>query len=114
MAQSVRMTQRALRLGNLSTPSFRGDATHRTRNFEIPGLVLTHHPGMTECPHGISYTTTLSVMPRNAASFWIGLIDSLARISATAGESITGPVMWISCEVDRLCTREAIFTVWPK
>src|SRR5712671_6280997 len=31
------------------TPSFRGDAKHRTRNLEIPGLVLTHHPGMTEC-----------------------------------------------------------------
>src|SRR5882762_4304805 len=29
------------------TPSFRGDAKHRTRNLEIPGLVLTHHPGMT-------------------------------------------------------------------
>ena len=28
--------------------SFRGDAKHRTRNLEIPGLVLTHHPGMTE------------------------------------------------------------------
>jgi hypothetical protein len=28
-------------------PSFRGDAEHRTRNLEIPGLVLTHHPGMT-------------------------------------------------------------------
>jgi hypothetical protein len=28
-------------------PSFRGDAQHRTRNLEIPGLVLTHHPGMT-------------------------------------------------------------------
>src|SRR5260370_42445385 len=30
-----------------SKPSFRGDAKHRTRNLEIPGLVLTHHPGMT-------------------------------------------------------------------
>jgi hypothetical protein len=29
-------------------PSFRGDAEHRTRNLEIPGLVLTHHPGMTK------------------------------------------------------------------
>jgi hypothetical protein len=29
-------------------PSFRGDAKHRTRNLEIPGLVLTHHPGMTK------------------------------------------------------------------
>src|ERR1700688_83192 len=28
-------------------PSFRGDAKHRTRNLEIPGLVLMHHPGMT-------------------------------------------------------------------
>jgi hypothetical protein len=27
--------------------SFRGDAKHRTRNLEIPGLVLAHHPGMT-------------------------------------------------------------------
>src|SRR5712671_8096181 len=31
-----------------SETSFRGDAKHRTRNLEIPGLVLTHHPGMTE------------------------------------------------------------------
>jgi hypothetical protein len=29
------------------SPSFRGDAKHRTRNLEIPGLVLAHHPGMT-------------------------------------------------------------------
>src|SRR5436190_4576998 len=28
-------------------PSFRGNAKLRTRNLEIPGLVLTHHPGMT-------------------------------------------------------------------
>src|ERR1700733_6308764 len=28
-------------------PSFRGDAQHRTRNLEIPGLVLSDHPGMT-------------------------------------------------------------------
>jgi hypothetical protein len=28
--------------------SFRGDAQHRTRNLEIPGLVRTRHPGMTE------------------------------------------------------------------
>src|SRR5665647_2064775 len=32
----------------ISKASFRGDAKHRTRNLEIPGLVLTHHPGMTE------------------------------------------------------------------
>jgi hypothetical protein len=36
-------------------PSFRGDAKHQTtmcnctsENLEIPGLVPTHHPGMTE------------------------------------------------------------------
>ncbi len=28
-------------------PSFRGDVKHRTRNLEIPGLVLSDHPGMT-------------------------------------------------------------------
>jgi hypothetical protein len=75
------------------TLSFRGDAQHRTRNLEIPGLVLTHHPGMTSSHHGISYTTILSAMPRNAACFWIGLIASRSRIVTTAGESITGPVM---------------------
>ena len=32
----------------IQTPSFRGDAKHRTRNLEIPGLRLTAHPGMTE------------------------------------------------------------------
>src|SRR5512138_3825733 len=48
----------ALRQGNIALihsaptgddgePSFRGDAKHRTRNIEIPGLVLAHHPGMT-------------------------------------------------------------------
>jgi hypothetical protein len=37
----------ALRVHELMSPSFRGDAKHRTRNLEIPGLVLTHHPGMT-------------------------------------------------------------------
>src|SRR5438045_6027928 len=30
-----------------SAPSFRGDAKHRTRNLEIPGLALSRHPGMT-------------------------------------------------------------------
>jgi hypothetical protein len=33
--------------GGGRNPSFRGDAKHRARNLEIPGLVLTHHPGMT-------------------------------------------------------------------
>jgi hypothetical protein len=41
----------------LLTPSFRSDAKHRTRNLEIPGLVLAHHPGRTESisrsPHQI-------------------------------------------------------------
>jgi len=33
------------------TLSFRGDAKHRTRNLEIPGLVLSDHPGMTKHMH---------------------------------------------------------------
>src|ERR1700677_3067449 len=36
------------------TPSFRGDAKHRARNLEIPGLVLTHHPGMTSTCHHVA------------------------------------------------------------
>jgi hypothetical protein len=35
----------ALRRGDSSKASFRGDAQHRTRNLEIPGLVLSLHPG---------------------------------------------------------------------
>src|SRR6476620_2376825 len=31
----------------MASPSSRGDAKHRTRDLEIPGLVLTHHPGLT-------------------------------------------------------------------
>jgi hypothetical protein len=31
----------------IQIPSFRGDAKHRTRNLEIPGLALTRHPEMT-------------------------------------------------------------------
>src|SRR6185295_3453214 len=34
--------------GWITALSFRGDAQHRTRNLEMPDLVLTHHPGMTE------------------------------------------------------------------
>jgi len=63
---------------------------------------------------GISYTTILSAMPRSAACFWIGVIACFSKMVATPGESITGAVTWISCEVDRLCTRAAMFTVCPK
>src|ERR1700728_634402 len=45
------------------TPSFRGDAKHRARNLEIPGLVLTHHPGMTverPSPPAVCQFTTLT------------------------------------------------------
>src|SRR6202012_868728 len=33
--------------GAIQRSSFRGDAKHRTRNLEIPGLALARHPGMT-------------------------------------------------------------------
>jgi hypothetical protein len=64
--------------------------------------------------YGISYTTILSAMPRSAASLRIGLIASRSMMAATSGAPITGWVMWISWLVDRLCTRAATFTVWPK
>src|ERR1700722_16499507 len=39
--------------------SFRGDATHRTRNLEIPDLVLTHHPGMTASVYPVPSSNAL-------------------------------------------------------
>jgi hypothetical protein len=32
---------------------------HRTRNLEIPGLVLAHHPGMTAVPEGMLFRIML-------------------------------------------------------
>src|SRR5579864_1048991 len=46
--------------------SFRSDAQHRIRNLEIPGLVLTHHPGMTE---KIQAAVTSSLTTENLARF---------------------------------------------
>jgi hypothetical protein len=44
--------------------SFRGDAKHRTRNLEIPGLVLAHHPGMTSIRgRGLRQLTRFQVWP---------------------------------------------------
>src|SRR3979409_2037190 len=52
--------------------SFRGDAKHRTRNLEIPGLVLAHHPGMTE----VKREATMQVL---AAA---GLAVSMVRLTS--------------------------------
>ena len=60
---------------------------------------------------GISYTSILSAIPRSAACFWIGVMASFSRIVATPGDSMTGAVTWISCEVERFWTRAAILTV---
>ena len=38
-----------------SKSSFRGDAKHRTRNLEIPGLVLRTHPAMTKTRHNSAF-----------------------------------------------------------
>src|SRR3981189_4012207 len=46
IAFEIRVTS-LRRQAAIQTPSFRGDAQHRTRNLEIPGLRLTAHPGMT-------------------------------------------------------------------
>src|SRR5882762_941038 len=42
----------------------------RTGESRDSGFDALHRPGMTECSHGISYTTILSAMPRSAACFW--------------------------------------------
>src|SRR5712675_2656226 len=68
--------------------SFRGDAKHRTRNLEIPGLVLTRHPGMTE------YGLLRRFAPRNdgvdgprtASMCQTGDVDSTRRREPSMGE----------------------------
>ena len=48
--------------------SFRGDAKHRIRNLEIPGLVLAHHPGMTASSEERSVTkVTATTVPDDSA-----------------------------------------------
>ena len=48
-------------------PSFRGDAKHRTRNLEIPGLRLAAHPGMTPGPYYANrYAPPFSMLRWNA------------------------------------------------
>jgi hypothetical protein len=60
-------------------------------NAEKPACDITFRQFWAEF-YGISYTRSLSAMPRRAACFWIGLIASLSSTEATAGASITGPV----------------------
>ena len=52
------------RTAELTYLSFRGDAKHRTRNLEMPGLVLTHHPGMTEANESPNPTPPYARRPR--------------------------------------------------
>src|SRR6202047_15611 len=78
-------------------PSFRGDAKHRARNLEIPGLVLTHHPGMTQCASSlrsqwqvmpfepISKHMALSRKPTKAASKPISVKDATLNLLRSFG-----------------------------
>jgi hypothetical protein len=50
--------------GEFLGTSFRGYAKHRTRKFEIPGLVLTHHPGMTVN----QLRTSAAIIPANVST----------------------------------------------
>src|SRR6202158_1572153 len=62
--------------------SFRGDAQHRTRNLEIPGLVLTHHPGMTESgllPAGTADKMAASPPPKKSPEESMGTHISFKR-----------------------------------
>jgi len=77
--------------------SFRGDAKHRTRNLEIPGLVLTHHPGMTKS--GInSFRTAMTALVswlfeiESGVSWWPAWLTARHRetenISGLAAQSL--------------------------
>src|SRR5229473_3848373 len=66
----------------IRTPSFRGDAKHRTRNLEIPGLALTRHPGMTESELSVA---SLSQRPSYSAK---------AEYPVRRALSIPSPPLW--------------------
>ena len=86
----------ALRFGNLD----RHGSSSRVRQSSHHSRYLVHH-------HLVGDAAQRRFLPDR-------LDRLLLRMAATAGESITGPVTWISWMVDRLCTRAAILTVWPK
>src|SRR3982074_1866673 len=70
-----------------SSSSFRGDAKHRTRNLEIPGLVLTHHPGMTESDCFVASA------PRNDAKRRETQMAKVATaVGTSAGQCLCGKV----------------------
>jgi len=71
------------------TPSFRGDAKHRTRNLEIPRCAIAHlrsgpadHPGMTVSGlHVIASEAKQSILALR------GTMDCFASLAMTAGAS---------------------------
>src|ERR1700704_4616678 len=67
--------------------SFRGDAKHRTRNLEIPGLVLAHHPGMTESDCSLSLLAmTAESLRRQYRAFDCAEADAVAVALAPAAQ----------------------------
>jgi hypothetical protein len=64
--------------------------------------------------YGISYTTSSSAMPRSNVSCRTGSSPIVLRIDDEPGYSTTGLVAQILCDAASPCTREAMFTVWPK
>ena len=63
--------------------SFRGDARHRTRNLEIPGLVLAHHPGMTASNSSIINAIVSGGIPLFAV-FSDAYLNGMSRSNACA------------------------------
>jgi hypothetical protein len=65
---------------------------HRTRNLEIPGLVLTHHPGMTK-------------------RRWIASLSLAMMISEMGGFIYPGTVSNTSCETSALVSTLQIASI---
>src|SRR6185312_13445909 len=68
---------------------------HRTRNLEIPGLVLTHHPGMTEqaqaaCPM-LAASAAARCMPVD-----ISLVTALCSSTAAAVDVTYSLTLWMA------------------
>ena len=88
IAFEIRVTS-LRRQAAIQTPSFRGDAQHRTRNLEIPGLRLTAHPGMT----AMDLLAEPVIAPIHVARFPpYGATSSTRRLSARPASEALEPI----------------------
>ena len=105
------------------SPSFRGASKTRTRNLEIPGLVLTHHPGMT-LYGGMTFISRSrhakakrsNHRPPRAAARLVRPPSPQAAVAAAGGRarrSVPGLAVGNHAAADRRQNRRAVFREIP-